>query len=538
MKNYLLVGNVVFFLLIFFRSTDPMVNNNQNNKQKSGQEIPLIEKYKDHLVDQNEIIARRSVHAQHFNINDTLSVALIQSRPLFYHNHNGNLMRIDNQIIPEKATGSSRWAYRNTSNDILFYFSGQGDECLIMQAEGPELMRIMIKPALTAGQLSVNKNELHIAAADHSFQIRWIVNARNLAVEYQLHNPAVNPHNLVMYDISGPDNPKLIKAFTDTRPGECGYVQVTDEISINITRIKRKYGTVDNLDNKTGSWIYGTYYNIRSAGDSSIAASGKVYSDGSNVTKYEGELRIQNTSPAGCLQGYRSWVKFDISTIPDESIITDVEQYIYCTQLKEDFWDYLNYNIYRVDKDPVTAEPLQLWHDIYDGSLYELREWVSNPPAWEWCDLDPPGDADCQSALADDWFGLGYMVVCDEDDDDFFATFNGVGDPNAPYLAIEYKPSAIEQITPEVPVGYSLAQNYPNPFNATTSIEFSLPTPEYVELRIFNVLGKEVEPLITTEMSPGTHRYLYNASGLASGVYYYQIIAGPFRDVRKMILVR
>ncbi len=538
MKNHLLFANPVVLLLIFFNSTDLMLNNHENSKQKSSQETPLIEKYKDHLVDQNEITTRRSTHAQHFSINDTLSVALIHTRPLFYFNHDGSLTKIDNQIIPVKANGGSQWAYRNMSNDIIFYFSSQGDECLIMQAEGPELMWITLKPSLTAGQLSVYKNELDITAADHSFQTRWIVNSRNLTLEYQLNTPPYNPENLVMYDISGSNKSKFIKAFSDTRLDESGCAQVTDKITINMTRFNRKNGTGARLDENNRSWTYGTYFNIRSAGDSSLAASGKVYSDGTNVTKYDGELRIQNTSPAGCLQGYRSWVKFDISTIPDESIITDVEQYIYCTQLKEDFWDYLNYNIYRVDNDPVPAEPLQLWHDIYDGSRYELREWVSNPPAWEWCDLDPPGDADCQSALVDDWFGLGYMVVCDEDDDDFFATFNGVGDPNAPYLAIEYKPSAIEHITPEAPVGYRLEQNYPNPFNATTLIEFTLPRPQYVELRIFDVLGKEVELLITKDMPAGSHRYLYNAGGLASGVYYYQIIAGPFRNARKMILVR
>jgi len=88
------------------------------------------------------------------------------------------------------------------------------------------------------------------------------------------------------------------------------------------------------------------------------------------------------------------------------------------------------------------------------------------------------------------------------------------------------------------PSEFLLKQNYPNPFNPSTTIQFALPKPEYVELKVFNLLGKEVTKLISKNMAAGTYNYKFEANDFASGVYYYQITAGKFWNVKKMILLR
>jgi len=84
----------------------------------------------------------------------------------------------------------------------------------------------------------------------------------------------------------------------------------------------------------------------------------------------------------------------------------------------------------------------------------------------------------------------------------------------------------------------ALVQNYPNPFNIETLIEFYLPSPMYVELSVYNVLGKRVDVLTENELPPGKNTILWNGRGLPSGLYFYQIRT-PYEVVRnRMVLLR
>ena len=85
---------------------------------------------------------------------------------------------------------------------------------------------------------------------------------------------------------------------------------------------------------------------------------------------------------------------------------------------------------------------------------------------------------------------------------------------------------------------YFLEQNYPNPFNPSTTIQFTLHKSEFVDLKVFNILGKEVSTLVTKKLNSGNHTYQFDSKNLASGVYYYQLVAGDYREVKKMILLR
>src|SRR4030095_6551872 len=101
-----------------------------------------------------------------------------------------------------------------------------------------------------------------------------------------------------------------------------------------------------------------------------------------------------------------------------------------------------------------------------------------------------------------------------------------------------HNPNAIQNISSEVPDRFALSQNYPNPFNPVTNINFSLPSNGTVRLVIYDVLGKLVSTLVNQNLRAGSYKVDFNASGLASGIYFYRLDAEEFTDVKKMILVK
>ncbi|GBD87984.1 hypothetical protein BMS3Abin03_01918 [bacterium BMS3Abin03] len=113
--------------------------------------------------------------------------------------------------------------------------------------------------------------------------------------------------------------------------------------------------------------------------------------------------------------------------------------------------------------------------------------------------------------------------------------------PNTGYRLLSdiYKPDSttnvINEIT-ETPENYSLYQNYPNPFNPTTIIKWQSPVNDFVKLKVFDLLGREVATLINEYKEAGTHSVEFNASGLPSGVYFYSIQIGNYVETRKLIL--
>jgi len=105
-------------------------------------------------------------------------------------------------------------------------------------------------------------------------------------------------------------------------------------------------------------------------------------------------------------------------------------------------------------------------------------------------------------------------------------------------VLIEVKlPTGIENAE-LLPLQYSMDQNYPNPFNPTTTIKFAIPQAGRVRLVLYNILGRETAVIFDGSQPAGVHRIVFNATGLASGVYFCQMEANGFRQVRKMILMR
>jgi len=88
------------------------------------------------------------------------------------------------------------------------------------------------------------------------------------------------------------------------------------------------------------------------------------------------------------------------------------------------------------------------------------------------------------------------------------------------------------------PDQFVLYPNYPDPFNQSTIIRFAIPRLSLVNLRVYDVLGKEVATLVNKQLTPDTYRYQWDARNSASGTYFYKMQAGNFLEVHKMILMK
>ncbi len=100
-------------------------------------------------------------------------------------------------------------------------------------------------------------------------------------------------------------------------------------------------------------------------------------------------------------------------------------------------------------------------------------------------------------------------------------------------IVTDVQPPSLEMATT-----FWLSDNYPNPFNPSTRIEYRIPAKEFVQLRVFDVLGKEISTLVNQVQSHGTHVAEFAGDGLPSGVYFYRLEAGTFVEQRKMVLLR
>jgi len=89
-----------------------------------------------------------------------------------------------------------------------------------------------------------------------------------------------------------------------------------------------------------------------------------------------------------------------------------------------------------------------------------------------------------------------------------------------------------------VPSLYSLSQNYPNPFNPVTKIDFLLPIPDFVTLKIYDILGREIKTLVNEPKSAGKYSVDFNGSEFTSGIYFARLVAGNYKNIIKMILLK
>ncbi|MBI2427631.1 MAG: T9SS type A sorting domain-containing protein, partial [Ignavibacteriales bacterium] len=98
--------------------------------------------------------------------------------------------------------------------------------------------------------------------------------------------------------------------------------------------------------------------------------------------------------------------------------------------------------------------------------------------------------------------------------------------------------TSVKQLSQNVPAEFRLAQNYPNPFNPSTTIRFEVPVSGSVTLNVYDMLGREVATLVDGQQAAGSYSAIFDASRLASGVYFYKLAAGSYTQVKRMSLVK
>jgi predicted GH43/DUF377 family glycosyl hydrolase len=203
-------------------------------------------------------------------------------------------------------------------------------------------------------------------------------------------------------------------------------------------------------------------------------------------------------------------------------------------------WDYP-----RVDAPEVFFDGTKyhMWYDGYNGTNGRIgyatsldglswTPYVGNPvldlgEAESW-DSQWVGFCRVLFNTADSLYNMWYLGS----DEDWNARIGYATAPDDSALGI------YDEISTEFPGNFVLNQNYPNPFNPSTTIKFTLPKTEFVELKVYNILGKELATLVSNKLNQGNHTYQFDGRNLASGIYYYQLVTGDYREVKKMILLR
>ncbi|MGE5805077.1 MAG: T9SS type A sorting domain-containing protein [Ignavibacteria bacterium] len=112
---------------------------------------------------------------------------------------------------------------------------------------------------------------------------------------------------------------------------------------------------------------------------------------------------------------------------------------------------------------------------------------------------------------------------------------SNINDAESKYIVI----TSVNGEKPVIANHVELYQNYPNPFNPSTNIEFHLPQNLHlVELKVYDILGREISTIVSDYLPGGHYKYRWNGSGLSSGIYFYKLTAGSLTQTKKMILLR
>lgn len=96
----------------------------------------------------------------------------------------------------------------------------------------------------------------------------------------------------------------------------------------------------------------------------------------------------------------------------------------------------------------------------------------------------------------------------------------------------------VDDNSTKIPQQFDLYQNYPNPFNPSTVISYQLPIVSKVQLKIYDILGQECATLVNEEKSPGIYEVEFNALPFSSGIYFYVLSAGEYKEIKKMVLIK
>jgi hypothetical protein len=109
--------------------------------------------------------------------------------------------------------------------------------------------------------------------------------------------------------------------------------------------------------------------------------------------------------------------------------------------------------------------------------------------------------------------------------------------PDGLYRTID-QITSLKQEDSRQPKKYLLIQNYPNPFNPSTTIKYDIPEMNFITIKIYDILGRDVAILVNEEKLSGNYEVEFNGKNLTSGIYFYQLSAGNYTEAKKMILLK
>jgi hypothetical protein len=147
--------------------------------------------------------------------------------------------------------------------------------------------------------------------------------------------------------------------------------------------------------------------------------------------------------------------------------------------------------------------------------------------------------SDVQQWLSTPATNFGWILIGDESVGSTakrFDTKENVTVANRPSLTVTYTTTSV--VEEGIPSTFVLHQNYPNPFNPSTTIRFELPSRAHTTLKVFNLIGQQVDQLVNGNLSAGFHSTEWRAEGMSSGVYVYRLEADGVVATRKLVLAR
>ena len=142
--------------------------------------------------------------------------------------------------------------------------------------------------------------------------------------------------------------------------------------------------------------------------------------------------------------------------------------------------------------------------------------------------------AQIETSLMKNGFIFNYKIVAK--DKNLIPEFSS--SPDSGYYQCVWDNSTMVDDNENHPLSFKLEQNYPNPFNPTTTINYEIPNTCLVNIKIYNLLGREIETLINEERTPGKYKIEFNGHNLASGIYFYRITSNSYTKTRKMLLIK
>ncbi len=244
----------------------------------------------------------------------------------------------------------------------------------------------------------------------------------------------------------------------------------------------------------------GNYADMLSS--AAIDASGNIYAAGYTYLNSQTDYRIVKYSPALSMSWFRTYNGPGNGSDYLNGMAVDQSGNVYVTG--ESFGNGVGYNY------------LTLGYD-YNGNF-----------KWEKIENGEINSADVSNSICVD--NSGNVCVTGSS-----IQANGKAD----FFTFKYSSTiGINILSNEIPAEFSLEQNYPNPFNPQTKIKFNIPKISFVDLTVFDQLGKEVEKIISSKLSAGTYEADFKNSSLSSGIYFYTLTADGFKDTKKMILIK